>query len=337
MKILKSMAVIALVCFSQSIMALSNAGRAQRQDQIKQLQKKATTDIRELQNVIFDLQAIVEKLPKNEQGLISTAEFALNDKIEEFKAVGGEMPVSGKVAYRKRLSVTDRHLDPKTTAVVIIDVQDDFTHPNKYKNASRRTTVGSLAVANSGDEYMDEVIAATKDLKKDGYMIIASQDFHPAGHVSFASSHPGFSPFQAKDIVIPTKDGSTKTVTQVLWPDHCVQGSHGADILIPRNLINETVQKGANPLCDSYSAFADDGGQETALNGILDANNIKTIIVYGIATDYCVKYSVLHGLARGKKVYVVEDLCRGVDANGSKKALEEMRKHGAIIINSEDL
>jgi nicotinamidase/pyrazinamidase len=337
MKILRIMAIVALVCFSHSIMALSNAARAQRQDQIKQLQNKVTTNLKELQNVVFDLQAIVEKLPSNEKDLITTAVSALNDKIEEFKVAGGVIPANGKVAYRKRLGVTDRHLNPKTTAVVIIDVQDDFTHKNKYKDSSRKSTNGALAVNQSGDEYMNEVVAATKNLKKDGYMIIASQDFHPAGHISFASSHPGMSPFQAKEITIPTKDGGTKTVTQVLWPDHCVQGSHGADILIPAALINETVQKGANLDCDSYSAFADDGGQETNLNSILDANNIKTIIVYGIATDYCVKYSVLHGLARGKKVYVVEDLCRGVDPAGSKKALEDMRKQGAIIIDSEDL
>ncbi len=204
-------------------------------------------------------------------------------------------------------------------AVVLVDVQADFT-------AARN---GSLAVPNSDQVYLDKVIAATEQLKKAGLPVYATQDWHPADHMSFASNHKDKKPFET----IKLDDGRT----QVLWPAHCVQGSKGAEILAPPALITKVVQKGMNPKFDSYSGFADDGGAKTELDNALKSAGINTLIVYGIATDYCVKATVIDGLNAGYKVIVVQDLCRGVADNTSQAALEEMKQKGATIWNSQDL
>jgi nicotinamidase/pyrazinamidase len=204
-------------------------------------------------------------------------------------------------------------------AVVVVDVQGDFTTAHK----------GSLAVPNSDQAYLERVAKATDQLKKADLPVYATQDWHPTDHMSFASNHKDKKPFEA----IKLDDGRT----QVLWPAHCVQGSNGAEILVNPALITKVIRKGMNSKFDSYSGFMDDGGAKTDLEKVLKAAGIKTLIVYGIATDYCVKATALDGLKDGYKVIVVQDLCRGVADETSKAALEEMAQKGAQIWPSLDL
>jgi nicotinamidase/pyrazinamidase len=210
-------------------------------------------------------------------------------------------------------------LAKKGLAVVVVDVQGDFTTAHK----------GSLAVPNSDQAYLDSVAKATEELKKADLPVYATQDWHPTNHMSFASNHKGKKPFET----IKLDDGRT----QVLWPPHCVQNSKGAEILVNPALITKVIRKGMNPKFDSYSGFMDDGGSKTELDKVLKAAGIKTLIVYGIATDYCVKATALDGLKDGYKVIVVQDLCRGVADKTSKAALEEMKQKGVQIGPSLDL
>lgn len=204
-------------------------------------------------------------------------------------------------------------------AVVVVDVQADFTTAHK----------GSLAVTGTDQAYLTAVDQATRELKAAGLPIYATQDWHPKNHMSFASNHPGHKPFQA----IKLADGRT----QVLWPDHCVQQSSGARLLLDRSLFTKVVQKGKDPKYDSYSGFQDDGGMKTDLEKVLKAAGVKTLIVYGIATDYCVKATALDGLKAGFKVIVVKDLCRGVAPKTSQAAWQELKKAGAELWPSLDM
>ena len=346
MKILQKIAIVMVALYGQSIVALTSQQYVRYQNRINELKNMKTQDLRRMQNAIAELQEINNVLVGTStrekmafgQSLMEQIDEVLNAKVKSFKSAGGRVPLGGFFTRKKMLLDNDPKLsNPRTTAVLIIDVQDDFTEANPYKHTSRVSTNGSLMVPNSGEEYVDQVVNFTRNMKNNDYKIFVSQDYHPVGHMSFASSHEDRKSFDTMQVTIPLADGSEKEIVQMLWPDHCVQVTHGADNLVPRHLISKIVQKGKNPDVDSYSAFADDGGQDTGLNAMLDKDGIKTLIVYGIATDYCVKFSVLHALQRGKKVYLVEDLCRGVDAAGSKKAVEEMRKAGAIIITSDDL
>jgi nicotinamidase/pyrazinamidase len=204
-------------------------------------------------------------------------------------------------------------------AVVVVDVQGDFTTAKK----------GSLAVGGSDQAYLEQVNQATKDLKAAGLPIYATQDWHPANHMSFAANQAGKKPFEA----IKLSDGRT----QVLWPNHCVQKTEGAKILVPAALITQVVQKGKDPKFDSYSGFKDDGGAKTELDDSLKKAGVKTLVVYGIATDYCVKATVIDGLKAGYNVVVVQDLCRGVAPDTSKAAWQDMQKAGAKVWPSLDL
>lgn len=204
-------------------------------------------------------------------------------------------------------------------AVIVVDVQGDFTTAHN----------GSLAVPNSDNPYLEKVTEATRQLKNAGLPIFVTQDWHPANHMSFASNHENRKPFEA----IKLQDGRT----QVLWPPHCVQDTKGAQPLLDPALITKVILKGTDPRFDSYSGFKDDGGAATELDKALKAGGIKTIIVYGIATDYCVKATVLDALKEGYAVYVVNDLCRGVADETSKSATEEMTSKGAVIWPSLDI
>ena len=206
-----------------------------------------------------------------------------------------------------------------STAVVVVDIQKDFTTAFK----------GSLAVNGTDHDYLKLVAEATKNLKGVGLPIYATQDWHPADHVSFASNHKGKNPLET----ITLEDGRT----QVLWPDHCVQGSEGAKLLLDENLITGIVQKGANSKYDSYSGFQDDGGAKTTLDKTLKSTGIKNLIVYGIATDYCVKFTVLDGMAAGYNVIVVRDLTPEIAPDTAKAAWTEMEEKGAAIWPSLDM
>jgi len=198
------------------------------------------------------------------------------------------------------------------TGVIVVDVQGDFT---TLKN-------GSLACGGTDKAYVDQVEAATRTLSKKGYLIFATQDWHPADHMSFFSNHPGKKPFEAIKI-----DGRT----QVLWPVHCVQGTENARILVDNNLFMAAVKKGKDTKYDSYSGFQDDGGAKTEMDSILKRNGIQKLVVYGIATDYCVKATAIDAVEAGYDVTVIESLCRGVAPETSAKALEEMKDKGITI------
>ena len=184
-----------------------------------------------------------------------------------------------------------------TDALLVIDVQNCFL-PG-----------GSLAV-NDGQAVIPVINAVAKRFQN----IVLTQDWHTADHVSFASQHAGKKPFEAIDLSYGK---------QVLWPDHCVQGTEGAalhkDLDIPQAQV--VIRKGFRSAVDSYSAFLEaDRKTETGLRGYLKTRGIKRVFVAGLATDFCVAWTALDARKYGFEVYVVEDACRGIDANGSLAA-----------------
>jgi len=209
-------------------------------------------------------------------------------------------------------------LGQQTTGVIVVDMQGDFT---TYKN-------GSLAVAGTDEVFVNKVEKVTQELSAKGYPIFGTQDWHPADHISFFSNHSGKKPFEAIQI---------EDRTQVLWPPHCVQGTENARVLTDNNLFLAIVKKGKDKQFDSYSGFQDDGGAKTEMNQILQKNGIKELIVYGIATDYCVKATAIDAAAAGYKVTVIEGLSKGVAPDTTAKALEEMKAKGIIVKTDLDM
>ncbi len=198
------------------------------------------------------------------------------------------------------------------TALLLIDIQNDFL-PG-----------GSLSVHEG-----DQVIPVANELiifaRKHNWLVIATQDWHPKNHRSFAINNPG-----AKVYDKGVLDG----LPQVWWPVHCVQGSHGAKIAKELLKPDIVIQKGMHPNIDSYSGFFDNAHRaKTELDDLLKKHHAQKLVILGIATDYCVKYTVLDGLSLGYEVMVVTDGCRGVDMpNGScDEAFAEMKKSGAIL------
>jgi nicotinamidase/pyrazinamidase len=182
-------------------------------------------------------------------------------------------------------------------ALILIDLQHDFCEG------------GSLAVKGG-----QEVVALANQLQAKFDLVIATQDWHPADHVSF----------------------------QELWPVHCVQDSHGAKLhaQLNQNKIEKIFHKGADKHIDSYSAFFDNAHlRETGLGDYLKQKGITDIYVAGLATDYCVKYSCLDAVQLGFKVYLIRDACRAVELNAGdeEKAIHEMQKAGVVVIESKDL
>jgi nicotinamidase/pyrazinamidase len=202
--------------------------------------------------------------------------------------------------------------------VIVVDVQGDFT---KLKN-------GSLAVEGTDEAYIKAVKENTRKLKAAGLAIFATQDWHPPNHVSFFTNHKDKKAFDV--IQLRGKD-------QVLWPPHCVQKTPGAEILLDPKVFKAVVKKGTDPQYDSYSGFQDDGGKKTQLDRLLKKDHIKKLIVYGIATDYCVRATVLDGVAAGYKVVMIKNLSRGVAPDTSQKALEEMKAKGVLVLDDLDL
>ena len=196
--------------------------------------------------------------------------------------------------------------------VIVVDLQGDFTTLRK----------GSLAVEGTNQAYVEQVRLATESLHEKGYLIHATQDWHPADHVSFYTNHPGKKIFDVIEV------GGKK---QVLWPPHCVQETGNAKLLLDEAMFAAIVQKGKDKRYDSYSGFQDDGGAPTELNRLLKKAGIGEIIVYGLATDYCVKATALDAVKSGYRVTVIENLCRGVAPDTTLKALEEMRQSGVTI------
>jgi nicotinamidase/pyrazinamidase len=207
--------------------------------------------------------------------------------------------------------------ETEKTGVIVVDVQGDFT---KFKN-------GSLAVEGTDEAYVKAVDEKTKKLKAGGLPIYATQDWHPANHVSFFTNHKGKKAFDVTKL--HGKD-------QVLWPPHCVQKTTGAEVLLDNKLFKAIVKKGMDSQYDSYSGFQDDGGKKTEMDGILKKDGIRKVVVYGIATDYCVRATALDALDAGYTVVLIKNLCRGVAPETSQRAIEEMKAKGILILDDLD-
>lgn len=205
-------------------------------------------------------------------------------------------------------------LDRATDALLVVDVQNDFC-PG-----------GGLAVAEG-----DAVVPVINRLIPQFDEVLLTQDWHPAGHRSFASAHPGRAAFETVQMPYGA---------QTLWPDHCVQGTPGAAFhaglnTTPARLI---IRKGFRPGIDSYSAFFEnDRSTPTGLSGYLRERGLKRLFMCGLATDYCVAYSALDARAQGFEVVVVLEACRAIDLGGSlDAALAQMRQTGVQIVTATD-
>lgn len=200
-------------------------------------------------------------------------------------------------------------------ALILVDIQNDFC-PG-----------GALAVPD-GDQVIKPANALAERFKARGYPVVATQDSHPANHQSFASQHPGAHPGDQITLA---------GIPQVLWPDHCIDGSSGADFnpQLRTDLISKVFKKGTNPQVDSYSGFYDnDKKQATGLADYLSSRAVEEVWICGLATDYCVKATALDAAAEGFAVVVYTPACRAVNlqpADG-QSALEELAEAGCELV-----
>ena len=196
------------------------------------------------------------------------------------------------------------------TALLVIDLQNDFC------------PAGALEVA-GGNEIVSDI---NQEMKKYDCVVL-TQDWHPKGHSSFAISHEGKNPLDV--VKMPYGD-------QVLWPEHCIKGSKGAEFhcKLDTDRASAVIRKGSNPLIDSYSAFFEnDRRTATGLDGYFKTLGIEKIYLVGLATDFCVNYSAQDAAKLGYKVSVFEGMCRAIDLNGSLElARTEMRDCGVELI-----
>jgi len=196
-----------------------------------------------------------------------------------------------------------------TSALIVIDMQYDFC-PG-----------GALAVPEG-----DNIVPGINALMAQFPAVILTQDWHPAGHSSFASSHEGKAPFDMVDMPYGR---------QVLWPDHCVQGSQGAAFheALDTDRADLIIRKGYNPAIDSYSAFFEnDHTTPTGLHGYLQTRGIDDLTMVGLATDFCVNFSAVDAARLGYRVTVRQELTRGIDLDGSlNAALAGMREAGVVL------
>ena len=195
-------------------------------------------------------------------------------------------------------------------ALIIVDVQNDFVDG------------GALAVPGGG-----EVVRVINGLQTGFDLIVATQDWHPANHASFAANHPGKQPFDQIDL---------HGLPQTLWPVHCVHGTPGADFApgLDRSRWEHVFQKGTAPEIDSYSGFFDNGHRRaTGLGDYLRARGVDEITLVGLATDYCVKFTALDARTLGLRVRLITDACRGVEIQPGDidRALDELRAAGAEV------
>lgn len=200
-------------------------------------------------------------------------------------------------------------------ALLVIDVQNDFI-PG-----------GQLPVPEG-----DHIVPLINRLARQFKQVVIAQDWHPAGHASFASSHPGHQPYDV--IELPYGE-------QTLWPEHCVQATPGAELHPELDLPHAQliIRKGCNPDIDSYSAFLEaDRRTTTGLSGYLKERGIDTVYMVGLALDFCVMYSALDARAAGFNAFVVLDACRAIDINGSlAAAMDRMQGAGVGLIQSTEL
>lgn len=201
-------------------------------------------------------------------------------------------------------------------ALILVDVQNDFL-PG-----------GALPVADG-----DRVVPIANELMSRFELIVATQDWHPANHASFAANHPGK---QVGDNV------DLNGLPQILWPTHCVQDTRGAEFAPGLEIENLTriFRKGTDPAIDSYSGFFDNGHRRsTGLADYLKAQNAHDLYIMGLATDYCVKFTALDARQQNFNVHLILDACRGVKLHPGDiaKAIEEMKSAGVHLVNSDNV
>lgn len=200
-------------------------------------------------------------------------------------------------------------------ALIVTDIQNDFCDG------------GALAVPGA-----NEIIPLVNRLQERFELVIATQDWHPRGHVSFASSHPGRKPLEKVEV-----DG----IDQVLWPDHCVQGTRGADFAPGLDLkrAEAIIRKGTDPRIDSYSTFFDNAHRKsTGLEGYLRSKGTGRVFLCGLAADYCVYRSGLDAIAAGFPVVIIKDATRAISPAGGEAAERDiLSKGGAIALSREIL
>jgi nicotinamidase/pyrazinamidase len=201
-------------------------------------------------------------------------------------------------------------------ALLLTDIQNDFL-PG-----------GALPVPGG-----DTIIPIANVLQPHFPLLVATQDWHPPHHASFAANHPGKNVYDQIDLC---------GLPQTLWPVHCVQNTPGADLApaLHRDRINHISRKGTDPFIDSYSAFFDNGHRRsTGLADWLRSHQVSDLYLCGLATDYCVKFSALDALAQGFRVFVIEDACRGIDLQPGDvaQAIELLRRSDVTILRSDQL
>ena len=199
-----------------------------------------------------------------------------------------------------------------TDALIIVDVQNDFCEGGVFE----------LTGGNA-------IVAPINALAKRFQTVVMTQDFHPADHSSFASRHPGKAPFETVDLPY----GS-----QVLWPDHCVQGTHGADFHpdLQLDAAHLIIRKGCRPELDSYSAFVEnDRRTKTGLDGYLHSRGVTRVYVVGIATDFCVAWSVIDAVEHGFETVLLRDLAVEINLDGSLDAQMEAMAAAGVQIHSQ--
>lgn len=197
-------------------------------------------------------------------------------------------------------------------ALVLVDIQNDFM-PG-----------GALPVPKG-----NEIIPSVNRLQQLFELVVATQDWHPANHGSFAVNHPGKKP---GDVI--TLNG----LPQILWPVHCVQDTPGAEFVPGFNTsrVRSIFKKATDPSIDSYSAFFDNGHRkETGLREYLSERHIKEIYIAGVATDFCVRFTAIDAVALGFKTHIIQDSCRGLHSGDIKKAVQEMREAGVTLMQSQ--
>ncbi len=199
-------------------------------------------------------------------------------------------------------------------ALIITDIQNDFC-PG-----------GALAIREG-----DEIVPLINQLQPRFDLVVATQDWHPQGHGSFAANHPGKKVGEVIDL---------NGLPQILWPVHCVENTPGADFHpgLDRRRIARVFHKGADPGIDSYSAFFDNGHRKaTGLGEYLKERGVDEVYLCGLATDYCVKFTALDAVDLGFKTYVIEDACRGVNLKPGdvERAIGEMRAKGVEVFQAD--
>lgn len=229
--------------------------------------------------------------------------------------LGGIGGMAAMASVSTQANAADKVKADDSSVLIVVDVQNCFL-PG-----------GSLAVKNG-----DQVIPIINQLAKGFANVVMTQDWHTPNHISFASAHPGKKPFEMIDLDYGK---------QVLWPDHCVQGTDGAalskDLAIPQAQL--VIRKGFHKDVDSYSAFMEaDGKTTTGLSSYLKARKMKKVFVTGLATDFCVAWTAMDARKAGFETYIVEDACRGIDNKGSlAKAWHDTNKSGVKRIQSADV